>query len=287
MKGFALIAAILMSSFFSISQNFDLIKLVDVKGKPVKEKKFKKEMQSADVVFFGEEHDNQVAHYMTGIYMDYFISQQTGKVSFVLEMFERDQQTVLDSINRGLIPIDSLAAYTRIWSNYPEDYAPLLKIAFANQSPIVASNVPREFASYLYKNGRKALIEKMQNDTLFLCDLNYFLDTTLSQYAALKEMALHMSNSNFVDAQALKDATMARSIADEVKKGNKVFHLNGRYHSDYQQGILWYLKKRVANINTLTISVVSTADGEDWKKEYVGKADYILLIPDGFPKSYQ
>lgn len=271
------------------AQEKDSFILVNGKGKKAKLTKMKDDLDDFKLIFFGEEHDNVVAHQMTLELMRYLqdeLNEDGASMSFALEMFERDQQACLDSLQNGLFSLTKLGEHTRLWSNYSTDYAPLLSFCLEENIPIIASNIPREYASFLFKNGREALKEKVGLDTAFLCDLGFPVDTTLSQYAALKEMAVHMNALNFIEAQAIKDATMARSIVEELQKGKVVFHLNGCYHSDYHQGILWYVQRRM-KVKALTISVVSY-DGEFvWDKKFKGKADYIFFISSEIEKSYQ
>ena len=52
---------------------------------------------------------------------------------------------------------------------------------------------------------------------------SYYLSMTIIRQ--LIEMEQHLSGKNFVEAQAIKDATMAESIVRELNAGKKVFHL--------------------------------------------------------------
>lgn len=264
--------------------------LVNGKGRQVKMERLKEEMDDYQIIFFGEEHDNVVAHQLTLELLQHLneeLKEDQAKLSFALEMFERDQQAALDSLQKDFFSLAELENHTRVWSNYRTDYRPLIAYCLDQNIPIVASNITREYASFLFKNGREELKKKVGVDTAYLCDLNFQVDTMLSQYAALKEMAVHMNALNFIEAQAIKDATMARSIVEELQEGRTVFHLNGCYHSDYHQGILWYVQKRMKKVKALTISVVSYDGAYAWDKKYKGKADYIFFVSNELEKSYQ
>jgi hypothetical protein len=41
-------------------------------------------------------------------------------------------------------------------------------------------------------------------------------------------------------AQASKDATMAYFSVKNFNQGDLLFHFEGSYHSNYQQGIIWW-----------------------------------------------
>ena len=89
-----------------------------------------------------------------------------------------------------------------------------------------------------------------------------------------------------VKAQALKDANMAHFIANNYKKGSVFLHLNGAYHSDFKEGILWYLNKINPQFNTLTISTVEQNSIGELEKENINKADFIICVPSTMTKTY-
>lgn len=60
---------------------------------------------------------------------------------------------------------------------------------------------------------------------------------------------------NFISAQAVKDATMAESIINNLEPGKTFVHYNGNYHSKEYGGIYWYLKQRNPNLKIAVISV--------------------------------
>jgi hypothetical protein len=113
------------------------------------------------------------------------------------------------------------------------------------------------------------------------------LDTTLSQYAALSDGEMHMG-PNFVRAQAVKDATMAFSINENLNLKSVFYHLNGAYHSDFHQGILWYLQhySDAKLEEMITISAVSQLDILSLDDEHLGKADFIICVPESMTKTH-
>lgn len=275
----------LLVSQISFSQTSDAYVLLNGKGKKTSWKKLTKKMNAADVFFFGEEHNCTMAHWLTMQLLKDWTKTDSLKKSFALEMFERDQQSSLDSLQQGLFPLSELEMHTRVWSNYSSDYAPFLQFALQKKMPIIASNIPRPYASLLFKQGRDSLKALPESEKQWICPLDFPVDRSLSQYKQLIEMEQHMSGKNFVEAQAIKDATMAEGIVKELQKGNKVFHLNGSYHSDFQQSILWYLNYYRPNTKTLTVSIVRQ-DGTKLTPEMKGKADFIFVVPNDFPVSY-
>ena len=94
------------------------------------------------------------------------------------------------------------------------------------------------------------------------------------------------SSLNFPKAQAIKDATMAFSILEYFKKGKTFLHLNGSYHSDNYEGILWYLRQSKPDLTYKTITTVSQKDIGALRKEHLGKADFIICVPENMTKTY-
>ena len=92
--------------------------------------------------------------------------------------------------------------------------------------------------------------------------------------------------NRFVAAQAVKDATMAERILANRKEGQLFFHLNGSYHSDEKEGIIWYLQKanpklKIVNLTTIEMETVQKPDASVCKK-----ADFILVVPESMTKTY-
>jgi len=63
-------------------------------------------------------------------------------------------------------------------------------------------------------------------------------------------------------------------------------HFNGAYHSDYYQGIMWYLLKAKPDLRITTISTVTQTDINSLEKEHLGKADYIICVPEQMTRTH-
>ena len=73
-------------------------------------------------------------------------------------------------------------------------------------------------------------------------------------YTKLLRMMMGHSSANLPKAQAIKDATMAHFILKNYKKGHTFIHYNGSFHSDYYEGILWYLKRERPDLKYVRIT---------------------------------
>ncbi|MEO1450993.1 MAG: ChaN family lipoprotein, partial [Bacteroidota bacterium] len=98
---------------------------------------------------------------------------------------------------------------------------------------------------------------------------------------------MNMDPSNFIAAQASKDATMADRILRHWQPGKCFLHLNGAYHSDQKEGIVWHIQQRKADLEIFTISVVRQASLDELEKEHLGRADVVICVPEGMTTTYR
>lgn len=252
-------------------------------GKRTSYRKLLRKSKKADIVLFGEYHNNPIAHWLEVK----LTKDLLGKRSLILgaEIFERDNQDALDGYLQGTIDQKGLDTLARLWKNYKTDYKPWVDLAKREKLPIVATNIPRKYANLVYKKGLQALDTLPSAERKWIVSLPFPYDGNLSQYEKMKKMARHNSE-NLPMAQAIKDATMAESIETHYKKGSLFLHLNGSYHSDFFQGIYWYLRKRNPNLKILTISTLSQSSLKKLSSEAYGQADFILVVDEDMTGSY-
>ena len=74
-----------------------------------------------------------------------------------LEMFERDVQPAVNAYLAGKTTEEEFLKTSRPWPRYATDYRALVEMAKAQRWPVIASNVPRRYASDVAKTGRAAL----------------------------------------------------------------------------------------------------------------------------------
>lgn len=280
------ITAVLFFSLQSFGQNEQAFVLYNAKGKKVSYKKMKSSIVQQEFVFFGEYHDNPIAHWLELEVTKELFAVHGNALQLGFEMFEQDQQMLMNDYMDGIISEKVFEDSCRLWPNYKTDYKPLLMYAKQNKIFCVASNVPRRYASILFKKGRPAMDSLSEVDKSYIAPLNFEIDTSLSQYSALKEMEQHMVGSHLMEAQALKDATMAHFILLNKKPTNVVLHYNGAYHSDYHQGIVWFIRKAKPNAKIVTISTVTQENISKLDKENLNKADFIICVPESMTRTH-
>ncbi|MGV8946886.1 MAG: ChaN family lipoprotein [Lutibacter sp.] len=265
------------------SQNKPAFKLYNAKGNEVSYQQMLKAMRNAEVVLFGEHHNNPIVHWLQ--YETTVDLNKSKKLTLGAEMFEADNQVALNNYLSGKIDQKTFDTVARLWKNYPTDYKPLVDFAKENKLKFIATNVPRSFASQVFKNGFESLDALSSEEKSWMAPLPIKYDANLPGYVKMMKMMGGHGGDNLPKAQAIKDATMAYFILKN-KENNKLFiHYNGAYHSDDFEGINWYLKQEKPTLKIVTISVVEAENVKKFEAENKGKADFIIVVPTTMTKT--
>lgn len=246
------------------------------------------DLAKADVVFFGELHNNAISHWMEfELASDLYLLDTTALIMGA-EMFESDNQMILDEYLKGQIRERDFEAAADLWDNYKTDYKPLITLAATKGIPFVATNIPRRYAAIVNGKGFEGLEGLSAEAKALMAPLPVPYDPELKNYKAMLQMGapgMH-ANQNLPKAQAIKDATMAWFIAGALKPGKRFFHFNGSYHSDDHEGIIWYLNQYAPKLKILTIATVEQEQLDSLGTESLQKADYILAVHQNVTKTY-
>jgi uncharacterized iron-regulated protein len=158
------------------------------------EKQGEKTGRPATVILFGEFHDNPIAHWLQlqttqDIHsemkeeLDEIAPENKGGQAITVplalgaEMFETDQQAALDeylnptdtstktetmvtpmgAMMGGDPQYDKLKKAVKLWPNFKTDYKPLVDFAKENNLAFIATNIPRKYATLVYRGGLSAL----------------------------------------------------------------------------------------------------------------------------------
>jgi uncharacterized iron-regulated protein len=258
--------------------------IFDSNGKRVSYRKMIKALNEKDVVLFGEYHDNPIVHWL-----QFEVTIELDKkrdLVLAAEMFEADNQDELDDYIAGKIDAKAFDTLARLWPNYYTDYAPLVEYARENELKFVAANIPRRYANYVFKGGFERLDSLTDEEKSWMAPLPMKYDSTLPGYVKMIGMMGGHGGSNMPKAQATKDATMAHFILKNHKEGGLSLHFNGSFHSDFYDGILWYLKQERPELNYGTISTVSQSDVFKLEDEYKGQADFIICVHENMTSTH-
>jgi uncharacterized iron-regulated protein len=284
----------LLVSMNSFSQDKPAYKIFTSEGRKADYDDIIKAASKSDVVFFGELHDNPIAHWLELEFTKSLFAAKAKDLVLAAEMFETDNQVLINEYLSGIIKENSFESETRLWKNYGTDYKPLITFAKENGLKFIASNIPRRYASVVSSGGFEALQNIPADELKYIAPLPIEYDPELPCYKDMLSMGGaiggQMSSKvgeNLPKAQAMKDATMANSIANNWQKGQLVIHYNGSYHSDKHSGIIWHLNKYNPAIKTFTVSTVLQDDINKISDENKGLADFIIVIPSSMTKTYK
>jgi uncharacterized iron-regulated protein len=248
------------------------------------------DMAKADVLFYGEEHNDSVGHAIELALFTKLVEKYQSKAALSLEMFETDTQPILNEYLANLIREKNLISDARAWNNY-KDYRPMVELAKQKHIPLIAANAPGRYTNRVTRLTLKSLD---QLDTLAKTYLPPLpIDTATGAYydKFVNIMGGHanMGGMNIYQSQNLWDATMAWSIAKYFKAhaGSKIMQVNGGFHSEDKLGAAAQLKKYAPN--TRVINVAAFADEKfneiHWSK-YSKSNNYIIITDGTLRKSF-
>jgi len=269
---------------FSFSQDKQSYQLFDKKGNKITYAKLILESQISDIVLFGEHHDNSVAHWL-----ELELTKDLSEIKPIIlgaEMLEADNQKALNQYLKGEIDQQKLDSIARLWPNYQTDYKPIVDFAKDNAIPVIATNIPRRYASLVYKQGFESLNKLPEQEKAWIAELPIFYDPNRPVYLKMVSESGGHGGENFPKAQAIKDATMAYFILKNQQLKTLFIHFNGSYHSDNFDGIYAYLKKGKPNLKILTLSTVTQKDISKLETEHLNKADFIIVIDEDVTRTY-
>ncbi|MDX2286381.1 MAG: ChaN family lipoprotein [Bacteroidia bacterium] len=274
-----------------MAQDKPAYRLFDGQGKALSWRQMLKLAADADVICFGELHNNPIAHWLQHELAAELIRERGAeRVAVGMEMFETDQQTVLDRYLSGEWDRERLGQETRLWPNFDTDYAPLVNLCRTQGVQVWATNAPREYARMVARGGLAALDTLPPAGKALLPQLPIEIDYELPSYQRMRAMVSGhgpMRAEDFIAAQALKDATMAWRILGGLPAGGLLLHLNGSFHSDFHEGTVWYLKQSKPLLKVLVISTIEQESIEKPAAEALRAGDVLLLVPASMTKTYE
>lgn len=233
-----------------------------------------------DVVFLGEEHDNDVVHRLQAELSEALVARR-GDVILSLEMFERDAQAALDQYLAGAIDEHAFLERSRPWPNYAAHYRPAIELAKREGLPVLAGNVPRPLAARVVHEGPRAVLSAPYAPRHVLLPEGLYrqrFDAIMGGHGGIEGV----DPADVFASQCIKDDAMAESIADALAlhPGAQVVHWCGRFHSDAHLGTVERLAQRRPD---LAIAVVTPSTGgdlgapltdEEWEN-----GDFVLRAP--------
>jgi len=242
--------------------------------------------RSHDIILFGELHNSAIAHWLQHeLARDLYLDKRRLLV-VGMEMFEADQQQLLDQYLDGTITQSAFEEQARLWTNYDTDYKPIVEFAKEEGIRVVATNIPRRYANMVYHEGIHILDELNAEAKSWMAPLPLEIDLQLPGYVQISEMAHGHGGDHLPQSQAVKDATMAHFILKNRARNTRHLHLNGAYHSDNFEGIYWYLRHYGFEGTILTVTTIETAEVGTFDPDEANRANIILKVNERVPHTY-
>lgn len=266
-------------------------KLFDNSGREVTFTQMVDSLANADVVFIGENHNCPISHWMELKIAESLYAAHGPLLTIGEEMMEADNQLILDEYMSRTIDYDRFESEARLWDNYTTDYYPVVFFAKDNGIPMVATNVPRRYASIVKNKGLQALDSLSTEAKSFLPPLpipfKFDSDKSDSAFGMMQLLGGRTAGDTelLAQAQAIKDATMAWFIAKNINDG-KFLHINGSYHSDNRDGIIPYLLTYRPELKIATVTSLRQDEIDAIEEENLNRADFYITVPTDFPTSY-
>jgi len=255
---------------------------------------------TADIVVLAEQHDDLLAHRFQSALTATLAAQ--GKVAVCMEMFERDEQALVDAYLAGSITQMTLVDITdsKDWGAkgaWDEFYQPIVDAAKGAKSPVIAANAPRRFT-------RLGRLESFESLATFaeaypeqfvvpapIEQSTYYerFKATMSHHSAppakgQKAEAHAMPEftegqiAGMFRAQQVWDATMADSVVKAWRAHGKAMLMVGQFHTDHDGGLLLRIKAAAPEAKILTISL-DKAESATLREGDNGRADLVVYRP--------
>lgn len=269
-------------------------RVYDAQGNPASLEKIIDAGGKMDVIFLGEQHDDAVGHFLEAeIFKQIFEKYgKQRKVALSMEMFERDEQIVLDEYLKNLITEKKFLDDSRPWGNYKTDYRPLVEFAKANNLDVIAANAPRRYVNMVSRNGRDSLNALSPTAKSWLAPLPYAepSETYAKKFTALMggSNEANMGIKNILASQSLWDATMADSMANYLKRNKNalIVQLNGSFHSENRLGTVEHLLRDQPKAKVLVVTMRYEDDFQSFDKDKMKNlGDFVILTDAKIPRS--
>lgn len=254
--------------------------------------------QGADAVIIGENHGHELGlAFASELWADVLARRPDALLS--MEFFNRDEQSRVDDYLAGLWTEEAFIAATNRArpGAYPPGHRAMVAAAKEKGRPVIASNAPRVYVRTAGKESFERLSELSAEqrrmfripDSLpegrYKADFEALMsDPSMASHGApAKEESPEEVRARVEAAfrsQSLWDWTMAESIVRGLERGRPVVHIVGRFHSDFDGGLVEALRKLRPETNAVTISTVD-AWSDTLRDEDRGRGNFVVYIGPG------
>ncbi len=250
-------------------------------------------LNEAEIVVVGEYHNNALGHELEAKITQELIKLDP-KTTIALEMFERDEQAIVDLYLDGKIQQKTLETLTdssswggqkNSWEIWYQPIVDLVKINHSQGANLVAANAPRHYVKMARLEGFEVLkdIETQTNNVFVVPDLsvddsdykNRFLKL-MSPAGASPMMMSKMNPEAIFRSQQVWDATMADSVVKAKSHANKVILFIGDYHIAFDGGTLLRIKAALPEAKIVSVSIPMSDTVDEFNMEDKSRANFVI-----------
>lgn len=252
--------------------------------------------QVADIIVVGEQHDDAAVHQLQAALVKAMASQ--GPLAVCMEMFERDEQPLVDAFLAGSLTQETLVDTTdsNDWGGpgqWNAFYQPIVEAARDAGAPVIAANAARRFVRLARHEGFEKLamfadsypdqfsvpapIEQGDYAERFKATMRHHGAPGKRAAGAPPAMPEETLDAMF-RAQQVWDTTMADSTVRAQAGHGKALLLVGQFHTDYDGGLLLRMKMAAPGLKYLTLSVQQDSAAA-LREEDLGRADVVIYRP--------
>lgn len=243
------------------------------------------QLEKQDVVFIGEFHGNHASHLLEMQLMTALHTLHPVQI-LSMEMFNRDQQPILNRYLDSEIGEVFLINETPTWGNYAGSYRPLVEFAKQNFIPVIAANASADIVRCIGRQG-VAYLDKLSTEERPLIASKPFTDNAeyrqryMAFLANARQLTAERKENSYL-AQLTRDNTMAESIYQAWLENPQaqLLHITGSFHSENHLGTVAALKKLNPNLKIAVLSpqIVEDPTQPNYSAEDLKKGDFIYLL---------
>jgi uncharacterized iron-regulated protein len=219
-------------------------------GEPVTMETLLDDLAEVRIIYLGEIH-TIARHHKLQTEILKKLNERGLKLALGMEMFSTDQQVILDRWLAGKQSINDLIGELgkEHWTNL-KDYEPALTAARDLGIPVIGLNAPDKLVHKLAREGLDGLSPE-EKDSLpkDLEQINPLNDRLLRLRLRVHKAFEDRSLTNIVLAQALRDSTMARAVAEFLNspkgKDSAMLVIAGSGHLNYGFGVPERVSRRL------------------------------------------
>lgn len=253
----------------------------------------------ADIVVIGERHNDVAGHQLKAELIRDLL-QNNANLAVAMEMFERDEQGIVDLYLDGKISKEALVKVTgsASWgggtNTWDAWYQPIVDAVRAHHSEgavLIAANSVRAFVTLARLEGFGVLEDLRDggNQTFVVPDLGIDDSAYRQRFVDLMSPKPHATNGSdapprhaaamdpaaFFRAQQVWDASMADAVVRAAKQERQVVLIAGDFHVAFEGGTLLRIRHRLPAASIVSLSIVPF-DGDTLSPDDHRRADFVV-----------